>query len=150
MVDMPSMYDSRVTIRRGRRTDLPGILALLTPTAQVAVDKAQARHWRRLAGDPSLDFYVAEQNGAILGALLVCYVRALREHGWRAILDLVLLPPSPCALGQDLVHFAKARARKRGCRQLIAWRREAAENGHLATLTQGGFHPVGEVLSCEL
>jgi N-acetylglutamate synthase-like GNAT family acetyltransferase len=150
MVDMPSMHDGIVTIRRGKRTDLPQLLSLLTPTASVDQDKEQARHWRRLAGDPSLDFYVAEQNGALLGALLVCYVRMLREHGWRAVLDLVFRPPSPDALGQDLVNFAKARARQRGCRHIIAWSREAAENGHLATLTQGGFLPLGEVLSCEL
>lgn len=150
MVDMPSMRDGLVKIRRGRRTDLPELLALLTPTAPVAFDKAQARHWRRLAGDPSLDFYVAERNGVLLGALLVCYVRALREQGWRAILELAFLPPSPCEFGQDLVNFAKERARQRGCRHLIVWRREATENGQLATLTQGGFHPVGEVLSCEI
>jgi N-acetylglutamate synthase-like GNAT family acetyltransferase len=147
---MPSMHDGVVKIRRGRRTDLSGLLALLPPTAPAALDKAQVRRWRRLASDPSLDFYVAEQNGALLGALLICYVRTLREQGWRAILELALLPSSSCELGQDLVKFAKARARQRGCRSLIVWRSDATDNGQLATFLQGGFHPLGEVLSCEL
>jgi hypothetical protein len=150
MVDMPGMSESIVKIRRGRRTDLPALVELCASTTPTPTDKTQARHWRRLASDPNLDFYVAEQHGAIVGALLICYIRSLREQGWRAVLDIAFLASSSCTLGQELLTFAKARARQRGCRQLIAGYQEAADNGRLAALTQGGFLPVGEVLSCEL
>jgi L-amino acid N-acyltransferase YncA len=150
MVDMPTMHDGVIKIRRGKRTDLPALLALLNPGIAYDQDKAQSRHWRRLASDPRFDFYVAEQDGVLGGALLVCYIRILRDHGWRAILDLASLFPSSCVLAQELLNFAKARARKRGCRQLIAWRDEAAAHGHLSIFTEGGFRPVGEMLSYDL
>jgi N-acetylglutamate synthase-like GNAT family acetyltransferase len=150
MVDMLTMHAEPVKIRRGKRTDLPALAALLKPEASALIDKVQTRHWRRLASDPGLDFYIAEHDGTILGALLVCYIRTLRKQGWQAILDVALTVTSPCGLGLALVRFAKMRARKRGCRQLIAWRGKMETNGNLAVLQQGGFRPAGDMLSCEL
>ena len=147
---MLTMHAEAVKIRRGRRTDLPALVALLKPEAPAFIDEVQTRHWRRLASDPGLDFYIAEHNGTILGALLVCYIRTLRKQGWHAILDVAFTVTSPCDLGLTLVSFAKMRARKRGCRQLIAWRGKIETNGHLAVLQQGGFRPAGDMLSCEL
>ncbi len=147
---MPAMHDGALSIRRGRRTDLPALLKLLHAESLVAIDKAQARHWRRLASDPGLDFYVAERNGAIQGAFLVCYVRALRTHGWQGVLDVAFSHTLTSSLEQELLNFAKARARKHGCRQLVMWPREAQERGYLAALAQGGFHPIGDLLSCAL
>lgn len=153
MVDMPGMHDTAVKIRRGKRTDLPALQTLLHPEAPGvpgAADLACTRHWRRLASDPSLDFYVAEQEGTILAVLLVCYVRELREYGWQAIVDTVLPASASSLLGQHLLDFAKARARQRGCRRLLAWPRDTMEEHQVTTLTQGGFHAVGDVLSCDL
>lgn len=147
---MPTMCAEAIKIRRGKRTDLPALMALLNPTASAPFDKAQVRHWRRLASDPSLDFYIAERDGAILGALVVCYIRTLREQGWQAVLDVALALASSCELGLALVRFAKMRARKRGCRRLIVWRGKTASHDHLAILQQGGFRPAGDMLSCEL
>ena len=93
MVDMPTMHAEAVKIRRGKRTDLLALVKLLDPVTPTPMNKGQVRHWRHLAGDPSLDFYVAEHKGVILGALLVCYIRALREQGWQAVLDIALPPP---------------------------------------------------------
>jgi N-acetylglutamate synthase-like GNAT family acetyltransferase len=150
MVDMPTMHAEVIKIRRGKRTDLHSLTQLLNPLAFTHTAKAQVRHWRRLASDPSLDFYIAEQDGAVLGALLVCYIRALREQGWQAVLDVALASTSSCELGQALVSFAKTRARKRGCRQLIVWRAEVTTQDYLTILRQGGFRPTGDVLSCDL
>jgi len=144
------MHDSSGKIRRGKRTDFPALRALLAPTAQAGADKAQARHWRRLASDPGHDFYVAEQEGTILGMVLVCYVRGLRHYGWQAILDLVIPPPSACTLGQQLLDFAKAHARKRGCQHLLVWGTDQAGDERLALLTQAAVDRAGEVLSCSL
>ncbi|MBI3245771.1 MAG: GNAT family N-acetyltransferase [Deltaproteobacteria bacterium] len=150
---MPGMHDTAVKIRRGKRTDLPALQTLLypnVPDVPVAADTVHTRHWRRLASDPGLDFYVAEQEGAILGMLLVCYVRELRECGWQAIMDTVLPASASGLLGQNLLDFAKARARQRGCRRLLAWRRDTMDDHQVTALTQGGFHAVGDVLSCDL
>lgn len=147
---MLTMYAGSVKIRRGRRTDLPGLMALLKPEAPIHIDKTQTRHWRRLASDPGLDFYIAEHEGAVLGALLMCYIRTLRQQGWQAILEVAVTATSPGELGLALVSFAKMRARKRGCRQLIAWRGKMETNDHSTVLQQGGFRLAGDVLSCEL
>lgn len=147
---MLTMHAEAVKIRRGRRADLPALAALLKPEVPALIDKVQTRHWRRLASDPGLDFYIAEHDGTILGALLVCYIRTLKKHGWQAILEVAFSVTSPGDLGLALVSFAKMRARKRGCRQLIAWRGKMETNGHLTVLQQGGFRPAGDMLSCEL
>lgn len=147
---MPTMHDAAVKIRRGRRTDLAALLALLDSADPAVADKTQARHWRRLAGDPSLDFYVAEHQGVIIGALLVCYVRTLRQQGWQALLDIALRPCSSAGLQHELLEFAKARARQRGCRQLLVCCGRAEEKDTHALLIKGGFRPCGEVLFCDL
>lgn len=149
MVDMPGMQNRTVKIRRGKRTDFPALMALLAPRAAVAVDGVQIRHWRRLASDPSHDFYVAEQEGAIRGIILVCYIRELRHPGWQAILDIVAPPFTECGIGQALLDFAKERARKRGCQQLMYMlSREGSD--FYTSLSPFGFQRVGEVLSCRL
>ena len=150
MVDMPTMHAETMTIRRGKRTDLSALVDLLTPGAAALIDKSETRHWRRLAGDPSLDFYVAEHASAIQGVVLVCYIRTLQEHGWQAILDIALASSSSSELARALVSFAKARARQRGCRRLLVLREKIEANGHLTVLQQGGFRPIGDVLSCDL
>lgn len=147
---MPDMHNGTVNIRRGKRADLPALLALLAPVERLGSDKAQARHWRRLASDPAHDFYVAEQGGTIQGMVLVCYVRSLRHHGWQAILDVVVPAGAAQTIGQELLDFAKARARKRGCQHLFAWMIDHAGDERLAVLAEGGFRRAGDVLSCRL
>ena len=144
------MQHDSVKIRRGKRTDFPALLALVAPADPAAATKAQARHWRRLASDPAHDFYVAEQEDTLRGMVLVSYVRGLRHYGWQAILDVVFPSPAVCAISQTLLDFAKARARKRGCRHLFVWVTDHARDEQLAPLMQAGFHRAGEVLSCGL
>lgn len=150
MVDMPTMHAEAIKIRRGRRTDLSALEELLKPGVSALIDKSQTRHWRRLAGDPSLDFYVAEYKGALQGALLVCYIRALQEPGWQAVLEVALALDSPGELAHALVSFAKARARQRGCQRLLVLRDRIETNGYVSMLQQRGFRPKGDVLSCDL
>jgi len=147
---MPTMHAEAIKIRRGKRTDLSALVELFQPGPVALVDKAHARHWRRLAGDPSLDFYVAEQEGAIRGVALVCYIRALQDPGWQAVLDIAFSLSSSNMLADALMSFAKARARKRGCQRLLVWREKVETNGYASLLHQGGFRPIGDVLSCDL
>ena len=144
------MHAEAVKIRRGRRTDLHALVKLLNPGAPVCLDKPQTRHWRRLASDPGLDFYVAEHAGVIQGALLVCYTRTLQEQGWQAVLDMKLASDTPSELVHTLLSFAKVRARRRGCRKLLVLCNKIETNGYLTMFYQGGFRPTGDVLSCEL
>lgn len=150
MVDMPDMQEDTVKIRRGKRTDLPALATLLTPGLPCEANKARARHWRRLASDPSHDFYVAEQAGTLRGMVLVCYIHELRRPGWQAILDIVAPSPAECGIGQALLAFARKRARKRGCQRLLMCISEGEGNERGDSLVPPEFRRVGEVLSCEV
>ena len=151
MVDMPGMLERMIKIRRGRRTDEAALEILLSPVTRTDSAKAQVRHWRRLASDPRLDFYVAEHDdGSIQGVVLVCYIRQLRVSGWEAVLDIAVHPAAASTIGQILLDFAKARARKRGCQQLRLYIPYASRDQHYGFLAQAGFVPTGDVLSCGL
>ena len=151
MVDMPNMQEGTVKIRRGRRTDFPTLMALLNSQAPLGeAEKRQVRHWRRLASDPSLDFYIAEQEGTIRGMVLVCYIRELRRPGWQAILDVVAPVAAEWGIGRALLDFVKERARKRGCQRLLVYEIEHERDERCASLTQAGFRRVGDVLCCGL
>ena len=151
MVDMPNMQEGTVKIRRGRRTDFPTLMALLNSQAPLGeAEKRQVRHWRRLASDPSLDFYIAEQEGTIRGIVLVCYIRELRRPGWQAILDVVAPVAAEWGIGRALLDFVKERARKRGCQRLLVYEIEHERDERCASLTQAGFRRVGDVLCCGL
>src|SRR5262245_51229458 len=139
MVDMPGMQGGSVKIRRGRRTDFPALISLLAPAEASATDKAQIRHWRKLASDPGHDFYVAEHEGSIQGMVLVSYIRGLRHPGWQAVLDMVVSSAVIYSIGQELLDFAKGRARKRGCRSLLAWQHKASVSESFLLCAQRGF-----------
>jgi len=144
------MPQGAVKIRRGKRTDFPMLLQLLAPTSLQEIDKAQLRHWRRIAGDPTHDFYVAEQEGTVRGMVLVSYIRGLTYQGWQAILDLVTPVSALRDVGLALLNFAKARAQQRGCRHILVWQTTYQEAGLTALFCQAGFLHSGEVLSCAL
>ncbi len=140
------------TIRRGKRTDCVALQALLFPEDSGELSKAAARHWRRLAQDPAHDFSVAERDGTLWGMLLVSYVRALRSHGWQAVLDTAVLQTASPDIGRALLRFAKERARKRGCQVLTC---SAPSDQHspqmlLELLIEDGFQRSGAVLHCSL
>ena len=111
--------DHRLHIRRGKRTDIPALRALSFAVAGSDEDqnqeatqettlkeasqqmtKQEVQHWRRLASDPSLDFYVAEQAGSLQGMVLVCYLRSLYNPGWYAILDITILASAAEGIGK--------------------------------------------------
>ena len=144
------MQQGSVKIRRGKRTDFPTLMQLVTPTVSQDVDKVQVRHWRRIAGDPTHDFYVAEQEGTVRGMVLVSYIRGLTSQGWQAILDLVAPVSALRDVGLVLLNFAKARAQQRGCQHILVWQTTHQEEGLTALFCQAGFLHSGEVLSCAL
>jgi N-acetylglutamate synthase-like GNAT family acetyltransferase len=151
MLEPRTMPQGPVTIRRGKRTDFPLLLQLLAPTALQERDKAQVRHWRRVASSLLHDFYVAEQEGTVCGMVLVSYIRSLTSQGWRAILDFVAPVSALDNVGLLLLTFAKTRAQQRGCQQIMVWTTTQDQSEELSTLfCQAGFLRSGEVLSCAL
>lgn len=133
-------------VRRGRRRDLPQLAALL------GCDAAgwRARAFRRIIADLGTDVYVAEnEGGEIVGMVSVVYARSLAQGGLCALLDAARTRHEPAyALLAPLVAFAEERARKRGCRRLMACidREDAALRDLLA---ERGWAP-GERLVTEL
>ena len=108
-------------IRRGKRTDLAALEALCRPGASAPRSgKDVARHWRRLADDPGLDFYVAQDDDGLHGVVLLSYVRRLRDRGWHAFVDIALEDAAPTSVGNALIEFAKRRARTRAC-DAVLW-----------------------------
>ncbi|MCE2486483.1 MAG: hypothetical protein J4F42_13285 [Desulfurellaceae bacterium] len=136
----------RLRIRRAKRTDIPALRLLAAPAGAELVSRAETRYWRRLASDPRLDFYIAEQAGAVQGMLLVCYVRTLGSPGWQALLDLIVRPAAAPDIVQALLGFAKARARRRGCQQLLV----QSDRADRQLLTQNGFAATGPLFACSL
>ena len=144
------MRHGLINIRRGKRTDLPALAPLLAFPPTHNTDKKHTQHWRRLASDPAHDFYVAEQQGTLQGMVLVSYVRTLIHLGWLAVLDLAITPPASSDVSLELIDFAKARARKRGCQRIVVYTDSSEHQMPLTPLLETGFLRTGEVLSCPL
>jgi len=144
------MRHGLITIRRGKRTDLPALRPFLAFPLTHDTDKKHTQHWRRLAGDPAHDFYVAEQHGTLQGIVLVSYVRTLIHLGWLATLDLAISPAAESTVSFELIDFAKDRARKRGCQRIVVYSNGSAPLMPLTPLLETGFLRTGEVLSCPL
>lgn len=140
-------------IRRGKRTDLAALEALCRPGASAPRSgKDVARHWRRLADDPGLDFYVAQDDDGLHGVVLLSYVRRLRDRGWHAFVDIALEDAAPASVGNALIEFAKRRARTRAC-DAVLWLpdlevRTPPEVG--ALLADNGFCHRGACWACPI
>ncbi len=142
-----------LTIRRGRRTDLTACQTLLFPdTSGEGWPKAEIRHWRRLARDPALDFYIAQQDDGLQGMLLVNYIRRLRHIGWLAVIDIAVCPSAPAQVGQALLNFAKERAQKRACLSVVWLPCSGRSTAQLppAFFMANGFQQGGAFWSCPL
>lgn len=140
-------------IRRGKRTDLAALEALCRPGASAPrFGKDVARHWRRLADDPGLDFYVAQDDDGLHGVVLLSYVRRLRDRGWHAFVDIALEDAAPTSVGNALIEFAKRRARTRAC-DAVLWLPdlEVRTPPEVAALLDGnGFCRRGACWSCPI
>src|SRR5262245_41575946 len=108
---------SGVRVRRGRRSDFDRVRALL-PADPARRERFDRRTLATLTGD----VYVAEDAGGdIVGVVAVMYLRSLAAGRFEAVLDAALVRDGAAGLLDDLVAFAEARARRRGCRRLAAW-----------------------------
>jgi len=106
-----------VRLRRAGRRDLAAVQALATGVAA----GRRTRFDRRLMADLGSDVYVAETSAPrVVGVLAVSYLRSLAAGRFVAVLDTLCAEPDHEALLGPMLAFAEARARRRGCRELIA------------------------------
>lgn len=137
-------------VRRGKRADMTALHTMLHPHGSEAeTGKPEARHWRRLAHDPSVDFYVAQHDQGLHGMILLNYVRSLRQHGWQAFLDMAVGQSAPSNAKNALLDFAKRRARKRSCVSLV-WLPGPQAAVPPSVLVANGFRRSGEIWACDL
>lgn len=109
---------TRLRLRRARRRDLAGILALRGPGAP----SLGVRYARRLLTDLRVDVYVADDgSGVLAGVVAVGYTRSLAHGAMCAVLDEVRVQAgAPPALLERLLEFAEDRARRRACVRVVA------------------------------
>jgi hypothetical protein len=146
-IHMPAeaLAGTNVRVRRGRRGDLPRVLALLGRQSAPQT----MRLYRRVVADLGTDLYVAEDaGGQVVGLVSIVYSRSLFRGALSARLDGARAAASPAAPVLDgLIAFAERRARRRGCRRL-----EAPIDGdpelHTALLARG--YRGGEALVADL
>jgi hypothetical protein len=133
-----------VRVRRGRRGDLPRVLALLG----VETTPRLARLYRRVVADLGTDLYVAENAaGEVVGLVSIVYGRSLFRGGLSAHLDGARAGGDRAAPVLDgLVAFAERRARRRGCARLEA---RGGDPELRAALLARGWR-AGEALVAEL
>ena len=108
-----------VRVRRSARRDADRVLELLGRET----GDSGARRCRRQLADRTGDIYVAESsNGRLVAVVAIAYARSLMRDGWAAVLDGVRQDANAAEpLLGPLIALAEERARRRGCRRMLAW-----------------------------
>ena len=119
--------DSAVTIRRARRDDVAVIVAMLADDPlgsgreriEDPLPPSYLRAFEAVEKDPNIQLVVAEQGGAVVGCLQLCILPGLSSQGAsRALIEDVRVA-THCrsrGIGEQLVRWAVAEARARGCK----------------------------------
>ncbi len=118
---------SAVTIRRARRDDVAAIVAMLADDPlgsgreriEEPLPSSYFRAFEAVEKDPNIQLVVAEKGGIVVGCLQLCILPGLSSQGSsRALIEDVRVA-SHCrsrGIGEQLVQWAVAQARARGCR----------------------------------
>jgi len=119
---------SEITIRRARREDVGHIVAMLADDAlggprervEDPLPQSYLAAFERVDRDPNIQLVVAEDGeGAVVGCLQLCILPGLSSQGAsRGLIEDVRVA-SHCrsrGIGEQLVQWAVAEARSRGCK----------------------------------
>lgn len=112
--------------RRAAEADVPAIVALLADDFLAAQREAEApggseRYidaFREIDADPNQFLCVAEDDGAIVGTLQLTFIRGLSNKGaFHGVIEAVRVSSAlrGQGLGQQLIEWAVAECRARGC-----------------------------------
>ena len=119
---------SQVTIRRACRDDVGAVVAMLADdplgSARERIEDplppVYFQAFERLDRDPNIRLVVAQDGeGAVIGCLQLCILPGLSSQGaWRGLIEDVRVA-AHCrgrGIGEQLVQWALAEARGRGCK----------------------------------
>jgi len=123
-----NVMTNTVTIRRARRDDVETIVKMLADDAlggsrerlETPFPAAYFAAFEKVEHDPNLALMVAEgEGGAVIGCLQLCILPGLSSQGAsRGLIEDVRVA-SHCrgqGIGEQLVQWALAEARSRGCK----------------------------------
>jgi len=111
-------------IREATADDLPAILAMLaedTIPANRETDPSDPRYraaFDAIAADPNQILAAAELEGVVIGTLQLSFIPGLSFRGaWRGLIEAVRIVDGMRGrgLGEQLIDWAVARCRERGC-----------------------------------
>jgi GNAT superfamily N-acetyltransferase len=122
MTDPPAL-----TVRKAAREDLPALVALLADDehgrlredASLPLDAAYEHAFAEIEAAPSQLLVVAEAEADIVGTLQLSFLPGLSYRGaWRGQIQAVRVASRlrGRGLGTQLIEWALARCRERGCR----------------------------------
>jgi ribosomal protein S18 acetylase RimI-like enzyme len=119
--------NSSITIRRARRDDVAVIVAMLADDPlgsgrerlEDPLPPSYYQAFETLDRDPDIQLVVAEEQGAVVGCLQLCILPGLSSQGAsRALIEDVRVASlrRSRGIGEQLVQWAVAEARARGCK----------------------------------
>ncbi len=138
--------------RRGRRTDLMAVLAVLAASGLPVPppDRATLRRFRHLVADLGTDLYIALIDEVVVGFVHVTYARQLTS-GPRARVEALVVTPAARRRGvaASLAGLVRQRAERRGC-SFLHCQIPAGDAAAHAFLAGTGWRGTGEEFQFDL
>jgi ribosomal protein S18 acetylase RimI-like enzyme len=121
------MSKTSITIRRARRDDVGAIVRMLADDAlggpreriEDPLPNSYVRAFETVDRDPNIQLVVAEEGGAVVGCLQLCILPGISSQGAsRGLIEDVRVASNRRSrgIGEQMVQWAVAEARARGCK----------------------------------
>lgn len=131
---------NRLTYRHAAITDLPFIIGLIIEDSVVAtIDAPDAAHpgyaaaLAAIDADPNQEMLIAEFDGEPVGCFQLSYLPGLMRQGmWRAQVEAVHVRADRrnAGFGSEMIEWAIARCRERGCGLVQLTSNKARHDAH--------------------
>jgi ribosomal protein S18 acetylase RimI-like enzyme len=121
------MTKTSITLRRARRDDVGAIVRMLADDAlggpreriEDPLPNSYFRAFETVDRDPNIQLVVAEEGGAVVGCLQLCILPGISSQGAsRGLIEDVRVASNRRSrgIGEQMVQWAVAEARARGCK----------------------------------